>query len=40
MINSLSLKSDAQTVSPRLRQHLREMALNLVFSEDPASPSA
>ena len=39
MINSISLKSDAQAVSPRVRQHLRDMALGLVFSEDLADPS-
>ncbi len=39
MLNSISLKSDAETVSSRVRQHLRDMALSLVFSQDPANPS-
>ncbi len=39
MINSISLKSDPDTVSIRVREHLREMALSLIFSDDPLDAS-
>jgi AcrR family transcriptional regulator len=40
MINSISLKSDPDTVSIRVREHLREMALSLIFSDDPLDASS
>ncbi len=40
MINSISLKSDPDTVSARVREHLREMARSLVFSDDPLGASS
>jgi AcrR family transcriptional regulator len=39
MINSISLKSDPESVSVRVRQHLREMALSLIFTGDPLGVS-
>lgn len=39
MINSISLKSDPERASSRVRQHLREMALRLVFAGDPSAPA-
>ena len=39
MINSISLKSDPDTITVRVRQHLREMALSLIFTDDPLGAS-